>query len=72
VSGVLFKDTILRNYSLKKWNSSISNVINAQTLIKWTKKNQKGVLYVGTNIVLVNPNLNYKNIQITFKNKILI
>jgi hypothetical protein len=32
--GALFKDTVLRNYSLEKWNSSISNVINSQTLIK--------------------------------------
>jgi hypothetical protein len=30
----LIKDFILRNYSLKKSNSSISNVLNAQTFIK--------------------------------------
>jgi hypothetical protein len=32
--GALFKNTILRNYSLEKWNSSISNMINVQTFIK--------------------------------------
>jgi hypothetical protein len=30
----LIKDFILTNYSLKKSNSSISNVLNAQTFIK--------------------------------------
>jgi hypothetical protein len=32
--GTLFKDFILRNYSLKKSNSSISYILNAQTFIK--------------------------------------
>jgi hypothetical protein len=32
--GTLFEDSILRNYSLKKSNSSISHILNAQTFIK--------------------------------------
>jgi hypothetical protein len=34
VSETLFKEFILRNYSLKKSNSSISHILNAQTFIK--------------------------------------
>jgi hypothetical protein len=32
--GALFKDSVLRNYSLEKLNSSIYNVLNTQTFIK--------------------------------------
>jgi hypothetical protein len=32
--GAFFKNSILRNYSLEKSNSSISNALNAQTFIK--------------------------------------